>query len=122
MRPLAEALRTHHLDVWYDQYTMIVGDSLRDTNDRDLANLRLNIVVLNPDFFKKRWPQRVLSGPLARETAANRQLNLPLGHNIDCDEILQYSPPLADLFAVSSDHSQKRSAPIKLPCGMTNLR
>ena len=27
VRPLAEALRSHHLDVWYDEFALDVGDS-----------------------------------------------------------------------------------------------
>ena len=30
VRPLAEALRTHHLEVWYDEFALEVGDSLRE--------------------------------------------------------------------------------------------
>ena len=43
-----------------------------------------------------------MNGLVARETAEDRQLILPIWHRIDRDEILQYSPPLADVFAVSS--------------------
>ena len=34
VRPLAEALKSHHLEVWYDEFTVDVGDSLREAIDR----------------------------------------------------------------------------------------
>lgn len=102
VRPLAEALRAHHLDVWYDEFALTIGDSLREAIDRGLADSRFGIVVLSPHFFQKRWPKRELNGLVAREIAEDRQLVLPIWHRIDRDEILQYSPPLADVFAIPS--------------------
>jgi len=102
VRPLAEALRAHHLDVWYDEFALNIGDSLREAVDRGLADSRFGIVVLSQHFFQKRWPQRELNGLVAREIAEDRQVVLPIWHRIDRDQILKYSPPLADVFAVSS--------------------
>jgi TIR domain len=102
VRPLADALRAYHLDVWYDEFALSIGDSLREAIDRGLADSRFGIVVLSQHFFQKRWPQRELNGLVAREIAEDRQLILPIWHRIDRGEILQHSPPLADVFAVSS--------------------
>ncbi|MDQ6712925.1 MAG: toll/interleukin-1 receptor domain-containing protein [Candidatus Dormibacteraeota bacterium] len=102
VRPLAKALRAHHLDVWYDEFALNIGDSLREAIDRGLADSRFGIVVLSQHFFQKRWPQRELNGLVAREIAEDRKVVLPIWHRIDRDQILKYSPPLADVFAVSS--------------------
>ncbi len=104
VRPLAEALRARHLDVWYDEFALTIGDSLRQAIDRGVAASRFGIVVFSPHFFQKRWPQRELNGLVAREIAEDRQLALPIWHRIDRDEILKYSPPLADVCAISSAH------------------
>ena len=101
VRPLAEALRSHHVDVWYDEFTLTVGDSLREAIDRGLATSRFAVVVLSPFFFQKRWPQRELNGLVAREMGENRHLVLPVWHNVGRDDVLSFSPPLADLLAVS---------------------
>ncbi len=102
VRPLAELLRSHNLDVWYDEFALTVGDSLREAIDRGLASCRFGIVVLSPHFFQKRWPRRELNGLVAREVAEDRQLILPIWHQIGRDQILKYSPPLADVVAISS--------------------
>lgn len=88
VRPLAEALRAHHLDVWYDEFALTLGDSLREAIDRGLAESRFGIVVLSRHFFRKRWPKRELNGLIARKIAEDRQLVLPIWHRIDRDEIL----------------------------------
>lgn len=102
-RPLAEALRAHHLEVWYDEFTLSVGDSLRETIDRGLSSSRFGIVVLSPSFIQKRWPIRELNGLVARETAEGRKLILPVWHNVGRDDVLKFSPPLADLRASLSE-------------------
>jgi len=54
VRPLAEALRERNIDVWYDEFSLRVGDSLRQSIDRGLKAARYGIVVLSPAFFEKR--------------------------------------------------------------------
>ena len=102
VRPLAEALRSHHLEVWYDEFALDVGDSLREAIDRGLATSRYGIVVLSPSFFRKRWPKRELNGLVAREMAEDRGVILPVWHHVDRDEVVGFSPPLADLRAAVS--------------------
>ena len=102
VRPLAELLRSKKLAVWYDEFSLSIGDSLRESIDRGLANSRFGIVVLSPHFFAKRWAQRELNGLVSREIAEDRRLVLPVWHGIGPTEILRHSPPLADVLAVST--------------------
>jgi hypothetical protein len=60
VRPLAESLRRSGLLVWYDDFTLKVGDSLRRSIDQGLAKSRHGIVVISPNFLKKDWPQKEL--------------------------------------------------------------
>jgi len=105
VRPLAEALRARHLEVWYDEFSLRVGDSLREAIDRGLANSRFGVVVLSPAFFRKRWTRRELNGLVAREMHEGRELLLPVWHGVDHAQIVGHSPPLADVRAVSSSSS-----------------
>lgn len=101
-RPLAEALLEQHIEVWFDEFSMKVGDSLREAIDRGLAKSDFGIVIVSPAFFAKRWPQRELNGFVAREMAGTRTLVLPVWHGADRDLILRHSPPLADVVAAQS--------------------
>ena len=78
VRPLAETLRSHHLEVWYDEFALDIGDSLREAIDRGLATSRYGIVVLSPSFFRKQWPRRELNGLVAREMGEDRGMILPI--------------------------------------------
>ncbi|WP_171477987.1 toll/interleukin-1 receptor domain-containing protein, partial [Acinetobacter baumannii] len=55
VRPLAETLQGLGLKVWYDEFSMRVGDSLRRKIDSGLRNSRYGTVVLSADFIKKEW-------------------------------------------------------------------
>lgn len=101
VRELAEALQAEGLRVWYDKFTLKVGDSLRRSIDEGLALSRFGVVVLSPYFFAKKWPQLELDGLVAREIMG-RKVILPIWHNINPDEVRRFSPTLADRIAVKS--------------------
>jgi len=98
VRPLALALRAKGLRVWYDEFTLRLGDSLRRSIDRGLTQSKFGIVVLSQAFFRKEWPQYELDGLAQREKDGVKVI-LPLWHNVTRDEIVQYSPSLADRVA-----------------------
>ena len=100
VRPLAEALRDRGLDVWYDEFELKLGASLRESIDRGIANSRFGIVVLSKPFFAKNWTNYELNGLVAREMLGERQLVLPLWHNISKAEVIAASPSLADKVAL----------------------
>ena len=58
--PLAEALQEEGLRVWYDDFSLRLGDSLRESIDRGLARSRFGVVILSGYFFGKHWPQQEL--------------------------------------------------------------
>ncbi len=103
VRPLAEMLSEHHLHIWYDEFSLTVGDSLRQTIDEGLAKSRFGIVILSPSFFRKGWAQRELDGLVARQISEDRRLILPIWHEITREEIVRISPPLADIVAINSN-------------------
>jgi hypothetical protein len=101
VKPLAGALREQNLRVWYDEFELKLGDSLRQSIDRGLRDSKFGIVVLSHAFFTKPWPQRELDGLTAREVDGKKVI-LPIWHNLTKEEVLKYSPMLAEKLAVSS--------------------
>ena len=87
--------------VWYDEFTLKVGDSLRRTIDRGLASSRFGVVVLSDSFFQKEWPNRELDGLVALETSGEMRI-LPIWHKVSKDEVARYSAPLADKVALNT--------------------
>ena len=98
VRPLANALVQHGLRVWYDEFELKIGDSLRRKIDKGLANSRFGIVVLSRDFIKKGWTNYELDGIISKAVSGD-QVMLPIWHEITKQEIIAYSPSLADKVA-----------------------
>ena len=98
VRPLANALVQHGLRVWYDEFELKIGDSLRRKIDKGLANSRFGIVVLSRDFIKKGWTNYELDGIISK-SVSGEQVMLPIWHEITKQEIIAYSPSLADKVA-----------------------
>ncbi len=99
VRPLAERLRAEHVEVWYDEFSLKVGDGLRRSIDLGLSQSRFGIVVLSPAFFGKRWSNWELDGLVARQNAAEQDLILPVWRGVNHADVLAFSPPLADKMA-----------------------
>lgn len=101
VRPLAEELTKLGFDVWYDETSLKVGDSLRQKIDQGLASSRYGIVVLSESFFSKNWPQYELNGLVAREMRGGKVI-LPIWHKVSKDEVLKFSPTLSDKVALNT--------------------
>jgi hypothetical protein len=101
VRSLANALRARGLDVWYDEFSLRIGDSLRQRIDRGLANSRVGLVVLSPSFINKGWTNYELDGIVTR-TVSGEQILLPIWHNITKQQVVDFSPSLADKVARST--------------------
>lgn len=101
-RPLALALRARGIPVWYDEFSLKVGDSLRASIDYGLANSRYGVVILSKDFFARHWPVQELNGLAGRESEG-RKVILPVWHEVSEQEVRTFSPMLADRIAAKSD-------------------
>lgn len=102
VRPLAEALRTENVELWYDEFSLKLGDSIRRSIDKGLRQSRFGIVVLSKAFFEKEWPQYELDGLADREMRGKDKVILPIWHNVTHDEVMTFSPSLACRKAVLS--------------------
>ncbi len=100
-RPLAEALRNNGLTVWYDEFELRIGDSLRRKIDKGIANSNFGVIVISRDFINKGWTNYELDGLITR-AVNGEQTMLPVWHNITKREVINYSPSLADKLARST--------------------
>lgn len=119
VRPLAHALSDGGLKVWYDEFELRIGDSLRRKIDAGLAKSRFGVVVFSRSFFGKGWTNYELDGLVTR-AVSGEQVLLPIWHEITKQELINYSPSLADKVARStSTHTVQEIAReiIELICG-----
>lgn len=101
VRALANALVDEGLKVWYDEFTLGIGDSLRQKIDRGVATSRVGLVVLSPSFISKGWTNYELDGIVTR-AVSGEQILLPIWHDITKQQVINFSPSLADKVARST--------------------
>ena len=101
VRPLYTALAGEGLEVWYDEFSLKIGDSLRQKIDKGLATSRVGLVVLSPSFIDKGWTNYELDG-IVTKAVSGEQILLPIWHNITKQQVVDFSPSLADKVARST--------------------
>jgi signal recognition particle GTPase len=62
VRDLADELISQGVSVWYDEYTLKIGDRLRRSIDKGLSESKYGLIVISKSFIKKDWPQYELDG------------------------------------------------------------
>jgi hypothetical protein len=101
---LATELSALNLRPWFDETELTIGMGLRRSIDHGLAHSRFGVVLMSHAFFRKEWPQRELDGIVALQVGG-RQRVLPIWHGLSHDDMLGYSPTLADTIAARTADS-----------------
>jgi hypothetical protein len=101
-RPLAVALIEGGFQVWFDEFSLSLGDSLKKQIDNGLSQCDFGIVILSPAFFSKHWPQEELDGLAAVESTRKKKVILPIWHEVTLQEVAEWSPTLAGKIAIRS--------------------
>src|SRR5436190_21388281 len=120
--PLAAELRKKY-EVWYDDYELMLGESLPEKIDDGLKRCDFGIVVLSKAFFaKKKWGRKELDGLIALEVKWGKII-LPVWKGVTADDVAEYSPMLASKVAVSdSEGLPKVIEEIKLAVSVSDRR
>lgn len=98
---LADRCRELGLRVWYDQFTLEWGDSIRQKIDAGLAGSYFGVAVLSPSFFAKSWTQYELDGLLDKAASGVGRM-LPVWHKVSKDEVAKHAPSLAGRLALNT--------------------
>ncbi|MBD0673315.1 toll/interleukin-1 receptor domain-containing protein [Streptomyces sp. CBMA156] len=109
VRPLAGMLHELGLAIWYDEHSLRIGDSLSASIDRGLRDAKYGLVVLSPAFLKKPWPEYEYRSLVTLEGDGSKRI-LPVWLDVDREDIIRFSPHLADKFAVQASGSPRKAA------------
>lgn len=103
VRALALEMSKLMCPVWYDEYSLKVGDSLRENIEAGLKETQKCIVVLSPNFLSNEgWGKAEFDSIFTREILEKKNVILPIWHNVGVEDVYQYSPRLADKVGLSS--------------------
>lgn len=98
-----EALKSLGIKVWYDTSQIKWGDSMRERIDGGLKKSRFGVAVLSPDYIaeNKYWTKAELDGLFQLESVNGKTL-LPIWHNLTKQQVMNYSPIIANKKAMTT--------------------
>jgi len=108
---LANALTRLGCPVWFDEYSMKVGDSLVESIESGLKETDKCIFILSPGFLKNEgWCKHEFKTASMKQIFEKRKVMLPIWHGVNADDVYQYSAILADKVGVQSSLGEDQVA------------
>lgn len=111
VRELSQEMSKLLCPVWYDEYSLEVGDSLRASIEKGLKETKKCVVVLSPNFLSNDgWGKAEFDSIFTREILEKNNVMLPVWHNVNVHEVYDYCPRLADKVGLNSNVGPKELA------------
>jgi len=100
-RPIAIGLSKLMCPIWYDEFSLKVGDRLRESIEKGLKECKKCVLVLSPQFFGNTgWTKVEFNSIFTRELIEKEDFLLPVWFGVTKEQVFEYSPSLADRVAV----------------------
>lgn len=104
VRPLAEKLRAALCPVWYDEFSLQPGMSLRESIDAGLRRSKRCVIVLSQNFLNNPgWGKAEFNAAVNRHVNSGGGIIIPIWHGVTRDQVAEYSQIVSDLVAINSN-------------------
>lgn len=113
VRQLADTLEKLKVKIWFDEFSLKVGDSLSKSIDDGLQKSKFGIVVISKNFLEKRWTDYEYRSLLSKEENGRKTI-LPIWHDISKDEVKRFSLYLSDIVALDTSKSSINKIALQL--------
>jgi hypothetical protein len=101
-RPIAYELIKLMCPVWFDEFSLKVGDKLRESIERGLKECRKCVLIVSPNFLgNSGWTKVEFNSIFTREVLEEKDLVLPVWKDVTKKQVYDYSPTLADRVAAN---------------------
>ena len=110
-KKLANELSRLGCPVWFDEYSMKIGDSLVESIESGLKETDKCIFILSPDFLANEgWCKHEFKTASMKQIFEKRNIMLPVWHGVNADDVYEYSAILADTVGVQSSLGEQQIA------------
>ena len=107
---LSNGLSSRLCFVWYDEYSLKIGDSLRESIEEGIKAAKKCILVLTKNYLNNPgWGKKEFNSIFTRELIFNERIVLPIWYGVTREEVYNYSPSLADTFALTWPNSENKT-------------
>lgn len=111
VRELANEMRSLNCPVWYDEYTLEIGDNMIEKFNEGIKNTKYSIIVLSKSYITNTtWANYEFKKIIEKE---NNTI-IPIWYGVNRDEVENFSPGLSSVFGVS--------IPLHSECDISNYQ
>jgi len=101
-KPLALRLAAFGCPVWFDEFSLKMGDSLRESIERGLRECEKCVLIISPHFLANTgWTKTEFNAIFMREVHERQHVILPVWVGVTDAQVYAYSPTLADRRAIN---------------------
>lgn len=86
---------------FYDEYSIKLGDSIVEKLNEGISNSQVFIIVISPNFLKKKWTNKEFNTIFSLSTQLGKRL-IPVYHNIDYESVLLHYPLLNEIKGINT--------------------
>ncbi|MEN6317354.1 MAG: toll/interleukin-1 receptor domain-containing protein [Syntrophaceae bacterium] len=113
--PLALKLSGLGIPVWFDEFSLKLGDSLRESIERGIKETDYCILIITRNFLMNDgWTKTEFNSVFTKEIIEKKKVMLPIWYDVSKEEVYEYSPSLVDRLAANwSDGMDTVAAKLK---------
>jgi hypothetical protein len=98
--PLALKLSGLGIPVWFDEFSLKLGDSLRESIEKGIKETDFCILIITRNFLTNDgWTKAEFNSVFTKEIIKQKKVMLPVWHDVSKEEVYEYSPSLVDRLA-----------------------
>lgn len=95
VRELAKKLVSLNCPVWYDEYSLKIGDNLREKIEEGIKDAPYCILILSKNFLSnEKWAKSEFETIFIKELYEKKEIIIPVWHGISEDDLYEYCPKL----------------------------
>lgn len=101
-KPLALKLSGLGIPVWFDEFSLRIGDSLRESIEKGIRETDFCILIVTKNFLTNEgWTKTEFNSVFTREILQKKKIILPIWHDVSPEEVYEYCPSLVDRLAAN---------------------
>jgi hypothetical protein len=110
-KPLALELSQLGIPVWFDEFSLKLGDSLRESIEKGIKETDHCILVLTKNFLTNDgWTKIEFNSVFTKEIIQKKKVIIPIWHDVSKEQVYEYSPSLVDRLAAKWSEGVKMVA------------
>ncbi len=87
--------------VWYDEFSLNIGDNLRESIEKGLKECHKCILILTPNFISNNgWTKKEFDSIFTREILEENKFVLPVWYQVDRTQVYEFCPSLLNIKGV----------------------